>query len=73
MDPILERFNKLIKSMFVNTNDIDLGYADFSGTSNSDFEEAWDELNDFLSSPEGNYAKKTRCNKIYIFIDTSYC
>ncbi len=66
MDPILERFNKLIKSMFIDTDDIDLGYADFSGTSNSDFKEAWDELNDFLSSPEGYYAKKTRYNGTYI-------
>ena len=58
MDPILERFNRLIKSMFVDTEDIDFGYENFSGTSDSDFAEAWEELNDFLSSPDGSTSGK---------------
>lgn len=62
MDPILERFNRLIKSMFVDTDDIDFGYDDLSGTSDSDFSEAWEELNDFLSSPIGSSQGKTRYN-----------
>ena len=48
--------------MFVDTDDIDFGYDDFSGTSDSDFADAWDELNDFLSSPEGSLQGKTRRN-----------
>ncbi|MDA3940037.1 MAG: hypothetical protein PF693_12155, partial [Spirochaetia bacterium] len=57
MDPIIERFNRLLKSMMVDTNDIDFGNDDFSGSVNNDYEEAWDELNDFLSSPK--YESKT--------------
>ena len=62
MDPILERFNRLIKSMFVDTDDIDFGYDDLSGRSDKDFSEAWDELNDFLSSPIGSSHGRTRYN-----------
>ena len=51
MDPILERFNRLIKSMFVDTDDIDFGYDEFSGNPDTDFADAWEELNDFLSTP----------------------
>lgn len=40
--------------MFVDTDDIDFGYDDISGTSDSYFAEAWDELNEFLSSPDGS-------------------
>lgn len=60
MDPILERFNRLIKSMFVDTDDIDFGYDDLSGASDNDFAEAWDELNEFLSSPGGSTPGKTK-------------
>ncbi|MCK5674628.1 MAG: hypothetical protein KAH95_14705, partial [Spirochaetales bacterium] len=49
MDPIIERFNRLIKSMFVDTDDINFAYDDFSETRDSDYTDAWDELNDFLS------------------------
>ncbi len=52
MDPIIERFNRLVKSMFVDTSDIDFNYNNFSGNDNNDYAEAWEELNDFLSSPE---------------------
>ena len=51
MDPIIERFNRLIKSMFVDTDDINFAYDDFSETGNSDYADAWEELNDFLSNP----------------------
>ena len=60
MDPIIVRFNRLIKSMFVDTDDIDFGYDDLSETSDNYFSEAWDELNDFLSSPVGSSRGKTR-------------
>ena len=63
MDPILERFNRLIKSMFVDTDDIDFGYDDFSGKQDSDFADAWEELNDFLSSPGVNSADKIKHTK----------
>ena len=49
MDPIIERFNRLIKSMFVETDDINFGYDDYSESEDSDYAEAWAELNDFLS------------------------
>ncbi len=59
MDPIIERFNRLIKSMFVDMDDIDLGYDDFSGSSQNDYADAWEELNDFLSSPAGSTGTRT--------------
>jgi DnaJ-domain-containing protein 1 len=59
MDPILERFNRLLKSMFVDTDDINFGYNDFSDSVDSDYAEAWDELNDFLSSPGSNGFKRS--------------
>jgi len=52
MDPIIERFNRLIKSMFVDTENIDFDNDSFLDNSDSDYSEAWDELNDFLSTPE---------------------
>lgn len=45
--------------MFVDTDDIDFGYDDLSGTSDNDFAEAWDELNEFLSSPDGSTPGET--------------
>jgi DnaJ-domain-containing protein 1 len=57
MDPILERFNRLIKSMFVDTDDINFGYENFSSDLNNDYADAWDELNEFLSSPESESKK----------------
>lgn len=60
MDPILERFNRLIKSIFVDTDNIDFGYDNFSKTSDKDFSEAWDELNEFLSSPIGSSQRNTK-------------
>ena len=68
MDPILERFNRLIKSMFVDTDDIDFGNDNFSGSSDSDFADAWDELNDFLASPGENTRNKTRYNSRAAYI-----
>ena len=52
MDPIIKRFNRLIKSIIVDTGNIDFDNDSFSDNSNSDYAEAWDELNDFLSTPE---------------------
>ncbi len=49
MDPIIERFNRLIKSMFVDTGNIDFDHDDFMEGSSADYAEAWEELNDFLS------------------------
>ena len=51
--------------MFVDTDDIDFGYDDLSGTSNNDFAEAWDELNEFLSSPGGSSPGKTKTTRDY--------
>ena len=68
MDPILERFNRLIKSMFVDTDDIDFGNDNFSGSSDSDFADARDELNDFLASPGESTRSKTRHNSRAAYI-----
>jgi len=63
MDPLLERFNRLIKSMFVDEDiNIDLNNNHFD---DSDYSEAWHELNDFLGSSDtglNNYSKKTNAN-----------
>ena len=62
MDPIIERFNRLIKSMFVDTGDINFAYDDFSENGDSDYAEAWDELNDFLSD-KGSVNKNNSTDK----------
>lgn len=59
MDPIIERFNRLIKSMFIDTENIDFGHDDLSDNTNSDYTEAWDELNDFLSDSGSVNRKST--------------
>lgn len=61
MDPIIERFNRLIKSMFVDTGDINFENDDFLENNNRDYAEAWDELNDFLSdsTPQSSSIPKT--------------
>ena len=59
MDPIIDRFNRLIKSMFVDTDDLNFGHDDLSGNGDSDYSEAWDELNDFLSD-NGSFDNKNR-------------
>ena len=46
--------------MFVDTNDIDFGSDNLSGIPDNDFAEAWDELNEFLSSPGGSIPGGTR-------------
>jgi len=65
MDPLIERFNRLIKSMFVDEDiNIDLNNNYFDDN-DSDYAEAWHELNDFLGSSDkisGNYSKKTNAN-----------
>ncbi|MCF6336023.1 MAG: J domain-containing protein [Spirochaetales bacterium] len=38
---------------------IDLGYDDLSDASHNDYTDAWDELNDFLSSPAGSSGTKS--------------
>lgn len=51
--------------MFVNTDDIDPEYDEFSVKADTDYAEAWDELNEFLSSPgvsSGNNPKNTKTN-----------
>lgn len=63
MDPIIERFNRLIKSIFVDTDDIDFEYDEFSGKANTDYADAWDELNDFLSSPGGSAGNNSKHTK----------
>jgi DnaJ-domain-containing protein 1 len=59
MDPIIDRFNRLIKSMFVDTDDLNFEHDDFSGSGDSDYADAWDELNDFLSD-NGSLDNKNR-------------
>jgi len=65
MDPLLERFNRLIKSMFVDEN-INIGLNNnYFDDNDSDYAEAWHELNDFLDSPDtelNNYSKKSNAN-----------
>ncbi len=46
--------------MFVDTEDKDFGYDDLSDTSDNDYNEAWDELNEFLSSPGSNSSEKRK-------------
>ena len=45
--------------MFVDTDNIDFGYDNFSEGMDKDYAEAWDELNDFLSSPGSVNRKNT--------------
>ena len=47
----MERFNRLIKSMFVDTGNIDFDNDSFLDNSDNDYAEAWNELNDFLATP----------------------
>jgi len=55
MDPIIKRFNQLIKSMFADTSDVNF---------DNDYAEAWDELNDFLSgSGDSNRIKTNYADK----------
>jgi len=63
MDPIIERFNRLIKSMFVDTKNIDFDNDSFLDNSDSDYAEAWNELNDFLSTPETGSRNSSSNNK----------
>ena len=63
MDPIIERFNRLLKSMFVDTENIDFDNDSFLDSSDSDYAEAWDELNDFLSTPETGRKNSSPKNK----------
>ena len=67
MDPLLERFNRLIKSMFVDENiNIDFNRGFDFDTNDNDYAEAWDELNDFLDSSgleSGKYTKKVNTSK----------
>jgi len=67
IDPIIERFNRLIKSMFVDTDDLNFGYDDFPDNRDGDYAEAWDELNEFLSD-KGSLNNK---NKFRSTIKTS--
>ncbi len=70
MDPLFERFNRLIKSMFVDENtDINFNKNSFFDDDGSDYAEAWQELNDFLDSPEyesDKYSKKFIKNKNFL-------
>ncbi len=68
MDPLLERFNRLIKSMFVD-EDLNINYNKTQNFDNEekDYVEAWQELNDFLDSPKlgsEKYRKKYNTNQI---------
>ena len=63
MDPIIERFNRLIKSMFVDNKNIDFDNDSFPDNSDSDYAEAWNELNDFLSTPETGSRNSSSNNK----------
>lgn len=45
--------------MFVDTDDINFDYDNLSNSSDSDYEEAWDELNDFLSGSGNLNSNKT--------------
>jgi len=68
MDPLLERFNRLIKSMFID-EDININFnktGDFYNEE-KDYADAWQELNDFLGSPElksEKYRKRYKKNQI---------
>ena len=48
--------------MFVDTGNIDFDNDTFPENSDSDYEEAWDELNDFLSTPESAFKNKKSKN-----------
>ena len=49
--------------MFVDTGNIDFDNDSFPDSADSDYEEAWDELNDFLSSPETGRRNSSPKNK----------
>lgn len=62
MDPLLDRFHRLLRSM-LQESDGSFSFSD-DGDEDSDYREAWEELEDFLSGSSGEQ-RRSRFDSVF--------